>query len=61
MKCIRPNCTGSMRVLRTATGEGMALQDRQCDRCAARKVFVVRPHEGEAGDVRAMLRRLARK
>lgn len=58
MKCIRKKCRGKLRVVRTATGRGMAVQDRQCDLCGARKNYIVRPLEGEEGDVRSVLKRL---
>ena len=58
MKCYRKKCKGKLMVVRTATGNQVAFQDRQCDRCGATKVFIVRPMEGEEGDVRALLKRL---
>jgi len=57
LKCIRRNCEGRMRVSRTCATRGAATQDRYCDSCGIRKVFVILP-SNEDVTARTLLKRL---
>jgi len=60
MKCFKKRCPGRLRVVRTCADRGIATQDRECDRCGARKAFTITASEEDV-TARTLLKRLLEK